>query len=126
MGFPSQVRRVKQGIITRFAGDFGQLGCTCFNDGTLATHVSMESIQIAAFNSSGSVFGGTNVMVFVVAPNNTMYHFVDADLVIGSGGDGGPALTASLGGPNGLATDAAGNLYIADAPNDRIRKVTLH
>ena len=121
------MRRVKQGIITRFAGDFGQLGCTCFNDGALATNVSMESIQIAAFNSNGSVFGGTNVMVFVVAPNNTMYHFVDADLVIGFGGDGGPALEASLGIPvSGLATDPAGNLYIADAPNDRIRKVTLH
>jgi autotransporter-associated beta strand protein len=125
-GWPSQLRRVKQGIITRFAGDFGQLGCTCFSDGTLATNVSFEGFSLAAFNSSGSVFFGTNVMVGVVAPNNTMYHFVNADLVIGFGGDGGPALTASLGGPSGLATDAAGNLYIADAPNDRIRKVWLH
>ena len=87
----------------------------------------MESISNAAFNSSGSVFVGTNVLVAVVDPNNTIYHFVDADLVIGFGGDGGPALNASLGIPvSGLATDAAGNLYIADAPNDRIRKVTLH
>jgi autotransporter-associated beta strand protein len=125
-GFPSQVRKVKQGIITRFAGDFGQLGCTCFSDGIRATNVTFESVQIAAFNSSGSVFGGTNVMVFVVAPNNTIYHFVDADLIIGFGGDGGPALTASTGGPNGMAMDPAGNLYIADPANFRIRKVTLH
>ncbi len=126
MGFPSQVRRVKQGIITRFIGNFNENGNASFTDGTLATNVSFESISLGAFNSSGSVFGGTNVMVFVVAPNNTIYHLVNTDLVIGFGGDGGPALEASLGGPIGLATDPAGNLYIADAPNDRIRKVTLH
>ena len=41
----------------------------------------------------------------------------------GYGGDGGPATAASLYGPWGLAVDDAGNLYIADYVNDRIRKV---
>ena len=39
-------------------------------------------------------------------------------------GDGGPAASATLFGPANLAVDAAGNLYIADAFNNRIRKVT--
>lgn len=41
----------------------------------------------------------------------------------GFSGDGGPATSASLSGPVGVALDGAGNLYIADRINDRIRKV---
>ncbi len=40
------------------------------------------------------------------------------------GGDGGPALKASLNNPAGLAFDPKGNLYIADRDNHRIRKVS--
>ncbi len=38
-------------------------------------------------------------------------------------GDGGPALSAKFNAPAGTATDSAGNLYIADTGNNRIRKV---
>jgi hypothetical protein len=41
----------------------------------------------------------------------------------GFGGDGGPATAAKLNSPVGLAIDAAGNLYIADQGNDRVRRV---
>ena len=41
----------------------------------------------------------------------------------GDSGDGGPAPQAQLRDPTGLAFDAAGNLFIADALNNRIRKV---
>jgi uncharacterized protein (TIGR03437 family) len=39
-------------------------------------------------------------------------------------GDGGPATSASLSYPNGVAVDAAGNLFIADSTNYRVRKVS--
>ena len=39
-------------------------------------------------------------------------------------GDGGLATRASLSNPKGAAVDSAGNLYIADTGNDRIRKVS--
>ncbi|MGG3280515.1 S-layer homology domain-containing protein [Paenibacillus solani] len=40
-------------------------------------------------------------------------------------GDGGPATSADLNSPNGLAIDNSGNLYIAEAFNSRIRKLSL-
>jgi uncharacterized protein (TIGR03437 family) len=44
---------------------------------------------------------------------------------IGYSGDGGPAVNATLYHPYSVAVDAAGNLYIADSANNRIREVTL-
>ena len=44
--------------------------------------------------------------------------------VAGYGGDGGPALSAQLNLPYGLAVDAAGYLYIADLGNQRVRRVS--
>lgn len=41
----------------------------------------------------------------------------------GFSGDGGPATAAELNGPTGIAVDAAGNVYIADSGNNRVRKV---
>ena len=50
--------------------------------------------------------------------------------IIGSGtggfaGDGGPAVAAALSNPGGLAIDTAGNIFIGDSNNGRVRKVTL-
>jgi hypothetical protein len=42
----------------------------------------------------------------------------------GFSGDGGPATSAQLGYPSGVAVDGSGNLFISDAPNHRVRKVT--
>jgi hypothetical protein len=44
--------------------------------------------------------------------------------VAGFGGDGGPATSAQLDLPAGVDVDSAGNLYIAENNNHRVRKVT--
>ncbi|MDH6623578.1 sugar lactone lactonase YvrE [Streptomyces sp. LBL] len=43
----------------------------------------------------------------------------------GADGDGGPAVSAQLNGPRGVAVDSTGNLYIADGDNHRVRKVAV-
>ena len=42
---------------------------------------------------------------------------------VGYSGDNGPAVNAELNYPYGVASDQAGNLYIADTENGRIRRV---
>ena len=48
---------------------------------------------------------------------------IAGDGTAGFSGDGGPATTAELGNPKGMAVDAAGNVLIADTGNSRIRVV---
>lgn len=51
------------------------------------------------------------------------YQVIAGTGTCGYGGDGGPATAATLDDPNGLAFDAAGNLYFADSNNQRIRRI---
>jgi sugar lactone lactonase YvrE len=53
-------------------------------------------------------------------------HTVIGNGVAGFSGDGGPAANAQIASPTGLAFDAAGNLYIADFDNHRIRMIDLN
>ena len=68
-------------------------------------------ISAAATACSRSCSGGT---LTLVAGNSRA----------GFSGDGGPAVNAQLNTPQGLAVDPAGNLYIADSMNNRVRMVT--
>lgn len=119
-----RVRKISpNGIITTFAG--GQWGDS--GDGGPAIDAQFKSLTGVAVDSFGNVY--------IVDSNNGRVRKVDPAGVItafaGSGrccnrGDGGPALQAYLSNPTGVATDAAGNVYIVDTYGVRgVRKVTL-
>ncbi|MBK9285680.1 MAG: T9SS type A sorting domain-containing protein [Sphingobacteriaceae bacterium] len=72
------------------------------------------NLFIADFNNSRIRKVNTSGIISTVAGDGTQ----------GFGGDGGPATNAQLNAPVSVAVDAAGNLYIADFSNYRIRKVT--
>ncbi len=71
-------------------------------------------------DGDGRLFGNSRVRK--VAPNGTI-STVAGTGVDGFTGDGGPATAAQLRSVSGVAVDAAGNIFIADPANARIRKV---
>src|ERR1019366_5821305 len=58
-----------------------------------------------------------------VAPGGTISTVAGTGIAGNGGADGGPATAEQLNQPAGLALDGAGNLYIVDSLNFRIRKV---
>ena len=119
-----RIRRVDaaSGIITTVAGSYGS-GFS--GDGGPATDATLFQPSEIALDAGGNLF--------IADTNNQRIRRVDATTgiittIAGSGsesfgGDGGPATDAGLNSPNGVALDAAGNLFIADSDNVRIRRV---
>jgi sugar lactone lactonase YvrE len=90
-----------------------------------AVNVPIGSPAAVAVDASGTVYFSSSFnRVFRVDPSGTLA-VVAGTSVGGYSGDGGPAVSAELNGPQGLALDTGGNLYIADSNNNRVREVSL-
>ena len=95
--------------------------------GTITTVSGTGKLQAprnVALDSAGNLyiseFGGAHV--WMLALGGTLQNIAGTG-VAGFGGDGGPATSAQISFPCGLAFDSSGNLYIADSSNNRVRKV---
>ena len=119
-----RIRRVaaSTGIISTVSG----IGVAGFaGDGGGATQARLSSPSDVALDSSGSMY--------IADKGNLRIRRVDAQTglittVVGTGaggfsGDGGPATDALLNAPSSVEVDAAGNLFIADSNNNRVRRV---
>jgi DNA-binding beta-propeller fold protein YncE len=110
------------GIINTFAGN----GAAAFGgDGGPATAASL--------NFPSDVAVAPDHSVYIADAYNHVVRRVDTSGIIrtvagipgqsGFGGDGGPATSAKFNLPEGIYVDRAGNLYVADVLNNRIRMV---
>jgi uncharacterized protein (TIGR03437 family) len=93
-------------------------------DGGPATKAGINVPVDVYLDSSGNMFitDQFNNRIRKVTPGGTI-STVAGNGTAGYAGDGGPAVDAEINTPTGIRGDSAGNLYIADAGNQRIRKV---
>ena len=118
----SRVRKVdSSGSISTIAGT-GDEGFT--GDGGPATDASLYGPYRTIVGPDGALFisDKANYRVRKVDPSGTITTIAGTGLSDYSG-DGGPATDAAMGSPIGLALDSAGNLYVADQANHRVRMV---
>ena len=119
----NRIRKVSpSGIITTVAGN-GIKGYS--GDGGPATSAQFRDPTDVAVDGSGNLF--------IADYNNNRIRKVSTGGIIttvagtgsnGFSGDDGPSSSAQLDRPAGVAVDSAGNLFIADSYNSRVRKVS--
>ena len=118
----NRIRKVDTaGTITTIAGD-GTAGFS--GDSGPATAARLDNPLGVAVDGAGSLY--------IVDEDNNRIRKIDTagtittiagDGTAAFGGDGGLAIAAQLNSPSDVAADSAGNVYIADTGNQRIRKV---
>ncbi|MGH9720099.1 MAG: SMP-30/gluconolactonase/LRE family protein, partial [Bryobacteraceae bacterium] len=108
-------------VITTFAGT----DWIFQSDGKPALEAPLSQLEQMTIDPDGNVVGAdpNNGIVFRLNRDGSLT-VLAGNGIRGFSGDGGPAVSASLSLPRSVAYDHAGNLYIADQVNHRIRRVS--
>ncbi len=119
----ARIRKIsKEGTISTIAGN-GSIGYA--GEGGPANAAQFGTISGLATDSGGNLYVADSAGLRRISPAGiiTTVAGQDNSTTGPSLGDGGPASTASLSAPTGVAVDNAGAVYIADTFNNHIRKV---
>ena len=125
------VKITPQGQVVTVAGD-GVAGYS--GDGRLAAFAELNQPTGLAVDAKGNLYiaDSANNVIRRVAATTGIITSVAGDYAAdkangglgGFSGDGGPATSAQLNDPQGVAIDGAGDLFIADTFNNAVREVT--
>ena len=115
------------GDITTIAGgsEGNTNGCGYSGNGGPAESAKLNGPVSLAIDSAGNLYIAdyNNCVVRKVSAGTHFISNFAGDKTCGFNGDGIPATAAELNGPWGIALDSAGDLFISDQQNNRIRKV---
>jgi uncharacterized protein (TIGR03437 family) len=114
-----RVRMVSGGIITTIAGN----GTQGYTDGPAAS-AQFNGLADLAIDSAGNLYVADFYNQAIRLLSHGVMTTVAGNGAYGTGGDNLPATSVPLAGPSGIALDSAGNLYIAEAYNNKIRRVS--
>jgi DNA-binding CsgD family transcriptional regulator len=92
------------------------------SDGHLASASALVHPLALAVGPAGEIYIAEGNRIRIVKVDGLITTFAGTGTA-GNVGDGGPAVQAQLDMPQGLAVDSAGNVYIADTLNHRVRRV---
>lgn len=119
-----RIREISGGMITTVAGDAGAGTCLYSGDGGPALTAGITTPYTIALDGNGNLFIVDYYNCVVREVRGGMINVVAGSGTCGHSGDGGPATSAELNHPYGLAVDGSGSLYITDATDCRVREVT--
>jgi uncharacterized protein (TIGR03437 family) len=120
----NRIRKVSGGVITTVGGN-GSLDFGGDNGPATGAQLNLASVNAGvALDTAGNLYFTDTYNHRVRKISRGVITTVAGNGVAGFGGDSGPATTAQLNQPQGVAVDSAGNLYIADTLNSRVRKVS--
>ena len=112
------IRKISNGVITTVAG-----GGSSTSDNGPATGAQLTSNDGIAVDSAGNLYIAEQPRNRIRRVSNGTISTVAGNGTQGFSGDNGPATSAQLNAPSNVAVDSAGNIYMADKFNNRIRKV---